>query len=140
MMTCDVAVFGSGVFGAWAALWLRRAGASVVLLDPYGPGNSRSSSGGESRIIRMGYGPDEIYTQWSIRSLVHWKELAGQTGQRLFEQTGVLWMALEDDVYAGHTKFSRLITVAANTVSSGINAAVKSPLPVSSCSARCTLA
>ncbi|MCC6392233.1 MAG: FAD-dependent oxidoreductase [Bryobacterales bacterium] len=104
MVTCDVAVFGSGVFGAWTALWLRRAGASVVLLDPYGPGNSRSSSGGESRIIRMGYGPDEIYTQWSIRSLVHWKELAGQTGQRLFEQTGVLWMALEDDVYAGHTK------------------------------------
>lgn len=45
MMTCDVAVFGSGVFGAWVALWLRRAGASVVLLDPYGPGNSRSSSG-----------------------------------------------------------------------------------------------
>lgn len=104
MMTRDVAVFGSGVFGAWTALWLRRSGASVALLDPHGPGNSRSSSGGESRIIRMGYGPDEIYTLWSMRSLGHWKELAAQTGQRLFEQTGVLWMALEGDEYAAHTK------------------------------------
>jgi len=104
MMTCDIAVFGSGVFGAWTALWLRRAGASVVLLDLYGAGNSRSSSGGESRIIRMGYGPDEIYTLWSMRSLGHWKELAAQTGRHLFERTGVLWIALDSDEYAAHTK------------------------------------
>ncbi len=54
----DVAVVGAGVFGAWTAYQLNRAGAAVVLVDAYGPGNSRASSGGESRVIRMGYGPD----------------------------------------------------------------------------------
>ncbi len=61
--TYDAAVIGAGVFGAWTAYCLRRAGAEVLLIDAYGPGNSRASSGGESRIMRLGYGPDEIYTR-----------------------------------------------------------------------------
>ena len=69
MKTYDVAVIGAGVFGAWTALHLARRGKSVILLEAYGPGHSRSSSGDESRIIRMGYGKDEIYTRWSHRSL-----------------------------------------------------------------------
>ena len=56
----DVAVAGAGVFGAWIAYQLRRSGAEVLLIDAYEPANSRASSGGESRIIRMGYGQDEI--------------------------------------------------------------------------------
>ena len=68
-MIYDVAVIGAGVFGAWTAYKLRLAGASVLLLDAYGPGNSRASSGGESRIIRLGYGSDEIYSRSSQRSL-----------------------------------------------------------------------
>jgi len=57
--TYDVAVVGAGVFGAWTAYQLQRTGKRVILLDAYGPGNSRSSSGDESRIMRMGYGADE---------------------------------------------------------------------------------
>ncbi len=92
--TYDVAVTGAGVFGAWVALHLARRGKHVVLLDAYGPGHSRSSSGDESRIIRMGYGADEIYTQWSQRSLAQWKELFAATGnEALFRKTGVLWLA-----------------------------------------------
>ena len=64
----DSVVIGAGVFGAWTAYLLRQSGRSVVLFDAYGPGNSRASSGGESRIIRMGYGAAEIYTRWSIRA------------------------------------------------------------------------
>ena len=94
----DVAVVGAGVFGAWAALELARRGKSVVLLEAYGPGHSRSSSGDESRIIRMGYGAEEIYTRWSMRSLVKWKELFAAThNEALFQNTGVLWMAAADD-------------------------------------------
>jgi monomeric sarcosine oxidase len=91
--TYDVAVVGAGVFGAWTALWLARRGRSVVLLEAYGPGHSRSSSGDESRIIRMGYGVDEIYTRWSLRSLDLWRELfkAART-ETLYHQTGVLWL------------------------------------------------
>ena len=101
--TYDVAVIGAGVFGAWTAYHLERAGKKVVLLDAYGPGNSRASSGGESRIIRMGYGADEIYTRWAMRSLRLWQEFFGRTGQPLFHRTGVLWMAGEDDRYVRST-------------------------------------
>ncbi|HWZ98181.1 MAG TPA: FAD-dependent oxidoreductase [Candidatus Dormibacteraeota bacterium] len=88
----DVAVIGAGVFGAWTALQAARRGKSVVLLEAYGPGHSRSSSGDESRIIRMGYGRDEIYTRWSQRSLVQWKELFATVKQELFVKTGVIWL------------------------------------------------
>ena len=97
----DVAVIGAGVFGAWTAYFLRKSGASVALLDAYGPANARASSGGESRIIRMGYGPDEIYTRSSVRALPVWKELFAQAGQpRLFQPTGVLWIAQANEEYS----------------------------------------
>jgi monomeric sarcosine oxidase len=100
----DVAVIGAGCFGAWSAWHLREAGRSVLLLDPYGAGHSRSSSGGESRVIRMGYGPDELYTRFSMRSLEQWKALFERVGEpSLFQPTGVLWMALEGDARAEAT-------------------------------------
>jgi monomeric sarcosine oxidase len=94
--TYDVAVIGAGVFGAWAAWHLVRRGQRVALVDAYGPAHSRASSGGETRIIRMGYGADELYTRWSQRSLVQWKEFCATTKQILFLETGVLWMAGKD--------------------------------------------
>lgn len=100
--TYDVAVIGAGVFGAWTAYSLRRAGAKVVLVDAYGPGNSRASSGGESRMIRLGYGPDEIYTRFAQRSLESWKQLFAEIGPHavpLFQNTGILWLARERDAY-----------------------------------------
>ena len=98
----DVAVVGAGVFGAWSAYQLKRAGASVLLLDAYGPGNSRASSGGESRIIRLGYGADEIYSRSSQRSFTLWQQLFEKTEQ-LFRKTGVLWLAREHDAYCEAT-------------------------------------
>ena len=98
--TYDVAVIGAGVFGAWTAYLLCRSGKRVVLLDAYGPANNRASSGDESRIIRMGYGADEIYTRSALRSMELWREFAAQLNEPLFRQTGVLWLAHEDDPYA----------------------------------------
>jgi monomeric sarcosine oxidase len=97
--TYDVAVVGAGVFGAWTAYQLQRSGMRVVLIDAHGPGNSHSSSGGESRIIRMGYGADEIYTRSAQRGLQLWQELFARIDRRLFFRTGVLWLAHEDDPY-----------------------------------------
>jgi sarcosine oxidase len=95
----DVAVIGAGVFGAWTAHWLARSGRSVILLDSYGPANSRASSGGESRIIRMGYGGDDLYTRWSMRALPLWVELFARMDTPLFHRTGVLWIAPQTDPY-----------------------------------------
>jgi sarcosine oxidase len=96
----DVVVVGAGVFGAWTAYHLQRSGRSVLLVDQYGPGNSRASSGGESRVIRMGYGADELYTRWSMGSLEQWQALFAEIGQTLFYPTGVLWMAHGQDAYS----------------------------------------
>ena len=101
-MFYDVAVVGAGVFGAWSAYKLRQQGASVLLLDAYGPGNSRASSGGESRMIRMGYGPDEIYSRMAQRSLGQWQELFGER-HNLFVKTGILWLAHDRDPYCEAT-------------------------------------
>jgi sarcosine oxidase len=104
-MIFDVAVIGAGVFGSWIAYQLKRAAADVVLLDAYGPGNSRASSGGESRIIRMGYGPDEIYTHSAVRSFALWREFFEriEPSPPLFHKTGVLWVARSKDPYCEAT-------------------------------------
>jgi len=94
---CDVAVIGAGVFGAWTAWHLAKRKQRVLLLEAYGPAHSRASSGGETRITRMSYGPDEIYTRWSQDSLRQWKELFAASGGGLFKETGVLWLAGEGD-------------------------------------------
>ena len=104
MVTRDIVVIGAGAFGAWTAWQLRRRGASVLLIDGWGPGHSRSSSGGESRIIRMGYGADEIYTRMAQRSLALWQELFQATRQPLFHRTGVLWIARAGDPYSESTR------------------------------------
>jgi sarcosine oxidase len=114
----DIAVVGAGVFGAWAAYQLKRAGADVLLIDAYGPANSRASSGGESRILRFGYGPDAIYTRMAQRSFDLWKQLFDSISRpQLFQSTGVLWLAREQDPYCEATlktfqqndvKFTRL--------------------------------
>ena len=91
----DVAVVGAGVFGAWTAFHLARAGKRVLIVDQHGPGNTRSSSGGETRIIRMSYGADEIYTRSSIRSLKLWKQFFPS----MFVKTGVLVVAPRPDAY-----------------------------------------
>ncbi|HEY6264969.1 MAG TPA: FAD-dependent oxidoreductase [Candidatus Acidoferrum sp.] len=99
----DVAVVGAGVFGAWTAWHLAKRGQKVILADAYGPANARASSGGESRIIRMGYGADELYTLWSQNSLEKWKRFFAAAKAPLFHQTGVLWLGGENDAQLRHT-------------------------------------
>jgi glycine/D-amino acid oxidase-like deaminating enzyme len=94
-----VAVIGAGAFGGWTALYFLRAGARVTLLDAWGPGNSRSSSGGETRIIRGAYGPQPSYTKLAARAFDLWKQHEEEWKQKFFFPIGVLWMAEADDAY-----------------------------------------
>jgi sarcosine oxidase len=99
----DVVVVGAGVFGAWTAHHLSEAGARVTLVDAYGPANSKASSGDESRIIRCGYGPDEIYSRWANASLAQWTDLFSRVAvghPPLFYCCGVLWLAGHDEYTA----------------------------------------
>ncbi|MEZ5403376.1 MAG: FAD-dependent oxidoreductase [Bryobacteraceae bacterium] len=98
-MSLQVTVFGAGAFGGWSALHLLRAGARVTLVDAWGPGNSRSSSGDETRVIRGSYGPNAIYTEMVARGLPMWRENERRWGVRLFCPAGAMWMAGADDAY-----------------------------------------
>src|SRR5216110_3505651 len=88
----SVIVVGAGAFGGWTALQLLEKGAKVTLLDAWGPGNSRASSGGETRIIRGTYGSARIYTQMAARALQLWQDYEKQWNLKLLFRTGVLWM------------------------------------------------
>jgi glycine/D-amino acid oxidase-like deaminating enzyme len=95
-----VVVIGAGAFGGWTALYLLRRGAQVTLLDAWGPGNSRSSSGGGTRIMRGTYGPNQPYTKMAARALRLWKEHEARWARQFFHRTGVLWIATsENDRY-----------------------------------------
>jgi len=86
-----VVVIGAGAFGGWSALELARRGARVTLLDAWGPGNARASSGGETRVIRAAYGTRAHYTAMAARALHRWRAFERDSGQRLLRRTGVLW-------------------------------------------------
>ncbi len=92
-----VGVIGAGAFGGWTALYLLRRGARVTLLDAWGPGNSRASSGGETRVIRGTYGPNQPYTRMVARGTQLWKDNEQRWKLKLLHQIGVLWMVAEGD-------------------------------------------
>ncbi|MGA9543583.1 MAG: FAD-dependent oxidoreductase, partial [Candidatus Sulfotelmatobacter sp.] len=95
-----IAVIGGGAFGGWTALHLLERGARVTLLDAWGPGNSRASSGGETRIMRGTYGPDQPYTETAARALKLWTKYELRWKKRFLHRTGVLWMVSSgDDAY-----------------------------------------
>jgi len=104
----DVAVVGAGAFGGWTALSLREAGAKVTLVDAYGPGNPRASSGDESRLLRLSYGARELYTLWSQRAQGLWEARQEEFGRRLFYPNGSLRVLDAEELPAQRTIFDRL--------------------------------
>jgi len=96
----QVAVIGAGAFGGWTALHLLERGARVTLVDAWGPGNSRASSGGETRILRGTYGPDRPYTKLAARAIKLWAKYERLWKRQFLHRTGVLWMvSSRDDAY-----------------------------------------
>src|SRR5882757_10958706 len=91
-----IVVVGAGAFGGWTALYLLRGGARVTLLDAWGPGNSRASSGGETRVMRGAYGPSQPYTRLAARAMELWREHEAKWKQKFFHSVGVLWMVEGD--------------------------------------------
>jgi sarcosine oxidase len=93
----DLLVVGAGTMGAWTALHARRGGRDVQLVDAYGAGHPRATSGDETRIIRSSHGADAFYTRWAREAREAWQALGDETGERIFVQAGALWFAHRDD-------------------------------------------
>jgi glycine/D-amino acid oxidase-like deaminating enzyme len=109
-LTTEIVVVGAGAFGGWTALYLREHGFSVTLIDQYGPGNSRATSGGESRQIRAGYGEREHYTRWVLQAFDRWQAREDEWGKKLFFRTGQISLARQwtKELTATRTVFDKL--------------------------------
>jgi sarcosine oxidase len=94
-----VVVVGAGAFGGWTALALLRAGMRVTLVDAWGAGNSRASSGGETRVIRAVYNGVPIYSEMAARAFTLWREAEQKWNRQVLFKTGSLWMCASDDSY-----------------------------------------
>lgn len=92
MPSPDTIVVGAGAFGGWTALHLQRQGHQVRLLDCQGAGHASASSGGETRVIRMGYS-DPLYVRMAQRALALWQAFDADLPEPVFQRTGVLFMA-----------------------------------------------
>ena len=92
-----VVVVGAGAFGGWTALNLAKRGASVTLIDAWGAGNQRASSGGETRVIRGAYNGQRVYIEMVRRAFDLWDQYEAEWQRKVLQRTGALWMFESDD-------------------------------------------
>jgi glycine/D-amino acid oxidase-like deaminating enzyme len=111
--SADVVIIGAGGWGSFTALNLRRRGVKVTLVDAYGPGNARSTSGDETRGVRSSYGDrpgaqGELWTLWAREAMKKWTAFDDEWGRHfrlnLFHTTGDLIMRAEWDNFQLRTK------------------------------------
>ncbi len=107
----DVVVIGAGSFGMWTALNLVRLGAGVTVVDPYGPANSRQTSGGETRGVRTSYGDRPhglLWARWAEEAIGRWTQWDEEGSERLlpklFFNTGDLILREEMSPYLEDTR------------------------------------
>jgi sarcosine oxidase len=109
----DIVVIGAGAWGGWTSFNLRKMGAKVTMIDAYGPGNSRSTSGDESRGVRSSYGDKtgglgELWMLWARESIKRWTAFDDEWGKEfrlnLFHTTGDLILRSEWDNLQLRTK------------------------------------
>src|SRR5207244_6056436 len=68
--------------------------------DAWGPGNSRSSSGDETRLIRTLYDGKAVYIDLVVRASELWRDAEARWQRPVFLRTGVLYMFEDDDQFA----------------------------------------
>jgi glycine/D-amino acid oxidase-like deaminating enzyme len=93
----QVVIVGGGTFGASLAWWLARSGDEVTLVDQFEPGDRRATSGGETRLIRLGHGDSAYYTSMAWRARTLWRELEAESGADVFVECGIAWFAHGDE-------------------------------------------
>lgn len=88
--TQSIVIVGAGVFGLTAARELRARGWGVTVVDPGPVPTPTAASTDISKVVRMDYGADELWTELGRRSLARWAEWNAQSGQPLFHHDGFL--------------------------------------------------
>jgi glycine/D-amino acid oxidase-like deaminating enzyme len=83
-------VVGSGVFGVSASITLASRAWQVDLLDAGSLPRPEAASTDISKIVRMDYGSDALYTELMERALPLWREWNGRWREALYHQDGFL--------------------------------------------------
>ncbi len=90
MKTFDVAVLGVGGMGSAACHRLAEAGQRVLGIDRFSIPNTRGSSHGATRILRLGLHESAKYVPLVLRAVELWDELGERSGQQIFHPVGSL--------------------------------------------------
>jgi len=105
-----VVVVGAGAWGGWTAYHLRQRGARVTLIDAYGAGNSRSTSGDETRGVRSSYGDravGDLWTPWARSAIERWKLFEQEWGPvfrtKFYHETGDVIMRATEEPFIKKT-------------------------------------
>lgn len=85
-----VLVVGAGLFGLTGALELRRRGHSVTVLDPGPVPHPYAASNDHSRMVRMDYGTDALYSRLGAEAIAGWQQWNARWGRPLYRQDGFL--------------------------------------------------
>ncbi|MEQ2005600.1 MAG: FAD-dependent oxidoreductase [Limisphaerales bacterium] len=88
--TQSIVIVGAGVFGLTAALELRARGWRVTVIDPGPVPTPTAASTDISKVVRMDYGADALWTGLGRESLTRWAEWNRESGESLFHNDGFL--------------------------------------------------
>ncbi len=84
----DLVVVGLGAVGSSALFQASKTGARVLGIDRYDPPHDFGSTNAETRITRLAVGEGPRYLPFVARSHQIWAELAAETGDKLYHQSG----------------------------------------------------
>jgi sarcosine oxidase len=107
----DIAVVGLGALGSATLYHLAdllnqspkgRKPTRLIGIDAHTPPHQKGSHHGDTRITRVANGEGETYTVFAKRSHFLWKNLEKRSGQKLFDQRGVLVFGDPDSDAAMH--------------------------------------
>ena len=88
----DVIVIGVGSMGSSACYHLARRGYKVLGLEKFRIGHENGAHTGQSRIIRKAYFEAPEYVPLLESAYKNWKDFENETGEKIYFQTGLLYM------------------------------------------------
>ena len=88
-----VLILGAGIFGLTAALELQHRGYQVTVADPGPVPHPLAASNDVSRMVRMDYGADGLYSSLGAEAIDGWHAWNQRWGRDLYHEDGFLLMS-----------------------------------------------